>query len=115
MLDVQCVECGFEANDIFVMAVPSRIVHFGRCGGAMEQVLRARTASHQWADRDAVLVFKNPDGTYRYPGRNDVATPTGCERVLIKDMAALRRLEREGGVVSHIANYDSNGRSFDGL
>lgn len=60
----------------------------------------------QWSDKDAVVVFLKPDGTYSYPARNDKATPSGCERVEIKSLRELERFERKANVRSEVAWYD---------
>ena len=68
-LDLQC-ECGAEVNDLFVMKVPEHVIHL-ECGKEMQSVYRARKrATAQWSDRDAVVIFQKPDGTYAYPGQN---------------------------------------------
>lgn len=111
-LDLEC-PCGAQVDDLFVMKVPSRIVHL-ECGGEMEQVYRLRPRNAQWGDRAAVVVFKDAQGKIHYPGRNDVATPKGCERVELRSMTDVRRFEREHNVISHIGHFDSgSGRSID--
>lgn len=106
MLDLTCTSCGAEVDDLFVMRQPSRIVHL-ECGGEMEQVYRLRPRSAQWGDKDAITVFRKPDGSFSYPACNDKPTPPGMERITIKSHAELRRFEREAGVVAHVSGYDS--------
>lgn len=114
MLDADCSACDFQVRDLFLMRMPDRLIHFG-CGGTLEPVYAARPQDRtQWDDKTMVLVFKNPDGSIRYPGRNDVKTPEGCERVEIRSLHALDKFCRDNHVVNHAAHYDSNGRSFDG-
>ena len=112
LLDLECSGCGAEVDDFFVMRPPCRLIHL-ECGGELEPVYRLRPRAAQWSDRDSITVFRKPDGTFSYPMRNDVKTPPNCERVSIRSLPELRAFERQAGVTSHIANYDSTGRSID--
>lgn len=105
MLDLTCKRCGAEVNDLFVRHVPSRMVHMF-CGGLLEQVYRLPRRDAQWGDKDAVVVFKDANGKYRYPGRNDVATPVGCERVVMRSLREVEQFERVANVRSEIAWFD---------
>lgn len=113
MLDLACRKCGAEVTDFFVRAVPSRIIHIF-CGGRMEQVYRPASRNAQWDDKRAVVVFRKPDGTLSYPGRNDKPTPSGCERIELRSMSAVRSFERANNVIAHIAHFDEGtGRAID--
>jgi hypothetical protein len=113
MLDLRCTNCGAEVIDLFVMRVPSRIVHL-ECDGEMEQVYKLRPQSAQWGDRDAVVVFRDAQGHIRYPGRNDAVPPRGYEKVVMRSMHEVRQFEKAHGVVSHIAHFDNgSGRAID--
>lgn len=113
MLDLVCSSCGAEVIDKLYMTVPA-LITCEACGGTMEQVLRPRPRAAQWSDRDSIVVFRKPDGTFSYPAVNTKPTPQGCTRVVIKSHAELRAFERQAGVVAHISNYDrGSGRSLD--
>lgn len=105
-LDLTCSMCGVEVNDLFVMRVPSRIIHM-EDGGVMEQVYRLRTrANAQWSDKDAVVVYRKPDGSFSYPGRNDRPTPSGCERIVMRSLREVEAFEKRANVRSEMAWYD---------
>lgn len=113
LLDLTCTVCGIEVDDLFVTNVPPRIVHL-ECDGEMEQVYRLRPRNAQWGDRAAVVVFRKPDGSISYPGRNDAPTPPGAERVVMRSLREVERFSRDHGVVAHIAGYDQgSGRAID--
>lgn len=106
MLDLQCSKCGAEVTDFFVRsAVPSHIFHWD-CGGEMEQVLRPRPRDAQWSDRDAVVVYRKPNGEYSYPGRNDRPTPPGCTRVVMRSLREVEAFEKRAGVVNEAMHFD---------
>jgi len=111
MLDLECSKCGEIFRDLFVMRVPPRIVHFGSdenpCMGEMEQVFLPRARHAQWSDRDAVVVFRKPDGSISYPGRNDVRTPPGCERVMMRSLQEVNRFERDNKVCCEAMHFNS--------
>ena len=50
---------------------------------------------------DPVVVFQDANGNHRVPGRSDVPTPAGYQRVELKTLAEVRRFEREVGVKSY--------------
>jgi hypothetical protein len=104
-LDLTCTGCGVEVNDLFVMKVPSHIVHF-ECGEPMEQVYRLRSRSAQWSDREAVVVFRKPDGTISYPATNTKATPLGCERIVMKSMSEVDSFCRTHNVMNVMRDFD---------
>jgi len=78
------------------------------CGLEMEQHWWKRQAKSltQWAERDSVLIFRKPDGTYSYPAVNTKPTPEGHERILLRSLREVERHEREAGVRSEIAYFD---------
>lgn len=45
--------------------------------------------------RDAVLVFRNADGTFAFPGRNDAKTPPGAERMELRKLSEVRAVMRD--------------------
>jgi hypothetical protein len=79
-----------------------------RCGIELEQHWwkRRTQANTQWAEADAVVVFKKPDGTFSYPAVNTKPTPEGCERIVMRSLREVERHEREAGVLSEIAHFD---------
>jgi hypothetical protein len=61
-----------------------------------ERVFLPRPERPENANRfNPVVVFRKPNGEYRFPGRADERTPRGCVRVELKDIQAVRRFERE--------------------
>lgn len=113
MLDLECRNCGAEVDDLFFLKVPNHIIHL-ECGGEMDLVYRLRSRSAQWSDRDAVVVFQDKEGHYRFPGRNDVETPKGYQRVELKSLREVEKFEKSANVRSEIAWYDrGSGNSFD--
>lgn len=111
LLDLECQKCGEVVRDVFVRQVPDRILHFGddgSCMGKMEQVLLPNaTRQAGWSDKDAVVVFRKPDGSISYPGRNDAATPKGCERVVMKSLRDVERFEKQHGVRCEAMHFNS--------
>lgn len=43
---------------------------------------------------DPVVVFRDPDGEYRFPGQSSDPTPRGCERVELRTIAEVRSFEK---------------------
>ena len=78
------------------------------CGIAVEQHWWKRRAqqSTQWAEADAVVVFKKPDGTFSYPAMNTKPTPPGCERIVMRSLREVEAHERSANVRSEIAWFD---------
>ena len=112
-LDLEC-PCGAEVTDLFVMRVPEQVIHM-ECGRTMEPVYRTRKRVNvQWSDRDAVVIFQKPDGTYAYPGQNTVPTPNGCERITLRSLREVEAHEKKANVRSEMAWYDKgSGRGHD--
>jgi hypothetical protein len=113
MLDFDCSNCGHQIRDKFFMEVPDDFPCPG-CGKRMDRawaVLGSRPT--QWAERDAVVVFRKPDGTYSFPARNDKPTPAGCERIVARSDRELGQIEKMTGTLNHSRWYDNNGRGFD--
>jgi len=109
-LDLECA-CGAEVTDLFVMKVPSRIVHL-ECGREMEQVYRARLSTPV-LEKNLAVVFRDKQGRIRYPGRNDAPTPRGYERLTIPPRE-MDKFCRENNVLHEDSNYNRGGRGFDG-
>lgn len=103
-VDLEC-PCGAEVTDLFVMKVPRSFVHL-ECGGTMEQVYRLRPRVAQWSDKDAVVVFRKPDGSIAYPARNDKPTPPGCTRIVMKSMSEVDSFCREHKVMNVARDFD---------
>jgi hypothetical protein len=74
----------------------------------------SRRERTQIDERDAVVVFRKPDGTYSYPAVNTKPTPSGCERIVMRSRREVERHEREAGVRNEHLWFDRNGRGFDG-
>lgn len=121
-LDLECSVCGEKVIDLFVMQVPSEVIHIERedgtpCYGSMEHLFLPQSRSYaQWSDKDAVVVYKKPDGSYSYPGRNDLPTPQGCERVVMRSLREVQQFEKTSGTRSEMAWFDKgSGRGFDDI
>lgn len=113
MLDYDCRSCGHSIRDKFFMEVPD-VYPCPQCGAAMDRawyVLRGQRA--QWSDADSVVVFRDKDGGLRYPGRNDVPTPAGYERVVMRSLREVDKFERQHHVVNEAMHFDRNGRGMD--
>lgn len=117
MVDLQCPGCESERLDQ-MLAEDDLGPPCPTCGMAMEQIWwRMRKRPAQWAD--PAVVFVNPSATdpalrTRYPGRNDLPTPKGYERVEIRSDAEMGRFEREHQVLSEARWFDSgSGRGHD--
>lgn len=119
LLDLECEKCGKVLRDVFLRKVPRKLIHnktdkTSRCQGVMEQVFLPSNRGGQWSDKDAVVVFKKADGSISYPARNDLKTPKGCERVVMRSLREVEKFEKEAGVRSEMAWFDKgSGRSFD--
>ena len=112
MVDLRCTKCGTEVENVFMDEDARR--YSGCCNTLMEQIWWKRPRGPaQWSDKDAVLVFKGPDGQIRYPGRHDAHMPDGYEKVYLRSLADVNRFEHDHNVVNHVMHYDSNGRAID--
>ena len=116
MVDASCTVCDYQIRDQFLQEVPDVLYH--DAGGGvmhpMEYLYLPRTRMAEWSDRDAIVVFKKPDGTYDYPARNDKPTPPGCERVVIKNLREAERFEKLTGTRNEAIWYDrGSGRSIE--
>ena len=90
------------------------------CGAAMEQHWWKRTTRQrtEWDEKDAVVVFKKPDGTFSYPAVNTKPTPDGCERIVMRSLREVEAHERTANVRSEIAWFDrgtANGHDTQAL
>lgn len=116
LLDWDCSNesCGHKVRDEFVMEVPDT----RQCEHCRFPMVRAyyvsRTSRNaEWSDRDAVVVFKDASGKISYPARNDKPTPAGCERVVMRSLAAVTNFERQHKVTNEAMHFDRNGRGVD--
>ena len=72
------------------------------------------THNAEWSDRDAVVIFRKPDGTYSFPARNDKPTPPGWERLTAKSDRQVARLEQMTNTLHQDRWYEKgSGRGFD--
>jgi hypothetical protein len=66
------------------------------CCSLAERVFLPRPERPENANRfNPVVVFRKPNGEYRFPGRADERTPRGCVRVELKDIQAVRKFEKQ--------------------
>lgn len=108
---MECRKCGAVVRDKFFRDVPPVIRHCqadesSKCRGRMDQVFLPRAARNPWSDKDAVVVFKKADGSISYPPRNDLPTPAGCERVVMRSLSEVNRFERDNHVCCEVAHFD---------
>jgi hypothetical protein len=100
-----CPRCDRERD---VICREDDIVPCPTCHAAMEQRWWQRITrdNTQWSEKDAVVVFRKPDGTFSYPAVNTKPTPEGCERIVMRSLREVEAHERSAGVRSEIAWYD---------
>jgi hypothetical protein len=66
------------------------------CGSRAARVFLSWRSHPENAQRfNPIVVFKNPDSTYRFPGRSNEPTPSACQRVELRTLSQVRRFERE--------------------
>ena len=53
------------------------------------------------SSRETIVVYKDSDGHYRIPGRNDQKTPAGYERVELRTLNEIRKVQSEIGSSEH--------------
>lgn len=109
MADLDCQVCEYKIRDLYLADPPEVFVHKADDGTVhtMEYVYVPRIRNAEWSDRDSVVVFKDAKGQLRYPGRNDLPTPQGCARIVMKSLREVERFERQYGVRNEAAWYDS--------
>lgn len=95
----QCLnaDCGFIFNDLRPMAQSHVLPSCPKCGTATEREYEPITT---WTTAPAVVVFKAPDGSFRYPGSTEGQSVAkyerlGYTRVELRGAAEVRRFERE--------------------
>jgi hypothetical protein len=113
MVNCHCLLCLTTTELICEADAP---IQCKTCGSLMEQrwwersTPRSRT---QWDEKDAVVVFRKPDGSYSYPAVNTKPTPPGCERLVMRSLREVEKFERSAGVRNEAMWFDRNGRGFD--
>lgn len=55
---------------------------------------------------DPVVVFKNKDGSYAFPGHTSDPIPPGCQRVELKTLAEVRKFERQINQLERQRHHD---------
>lgn len=110
-MDLECRKCGAVLRDVFLRKVPKRLIHCktakSRCTGVMEQVFLPRPRNAGWSDKDAVVVFRKPDGSISYPSQNNCQTPKGCERITMRSLREVESFEKQNGVRCEAMHYNS--------
>jgi hypothetical protein len=97
-IDVKCLANADHLHEVMrPLAMYPQTPPCPTCGGATEQILLPRAVS--WA-ADPVVVFRAPDGTFRFPG--DINGPgaqryasQGYERIEMRSAADVRRFEAQ--------------------
>ncbi len=88
---------------------PIRCRHKGCRAQARYAVISARESLN--AARFApIVVFRAPDGSYRFPARSSVRTPAGMERVEMTNVQQVRRFENEMNARETARYNESQGR-----
>jgi hypothetical protein len=90
-------ECGFIFNDLRPMAQSHVLPPCPKCGATTEREYSPITT---YSTAPAVVVFKAPDGTFRYPGQTEGKSVEqyvrlGYERMELRGFADVRRFERD--------------------
>ena len=109
LVDLVCKVCGKEEHDKFFMIIPDAF-QCGEGGGKCDEVWwgARKNRDAQWGDHDAVVVFRDGvTGKIRYPGRNDVPTPAGYERVVMRSLREVESFEKQAKVTCEAMHYDS--------
>lgn len=91
-------ECGFCFNDTRPMSESDKLPACPKCGTATKTEYSPITRYD--GNTPPVIVFKAPDGTYRYPGQAEGKSveqyaKLGYERVELRGFAEVRRFERD--------------------
>jgi len=110
LVDLVCKSCGHEERDRYVETQPDclRVDFCNECKGICEEIWWPRPRKNaQWSDRDAVVVFRDAGGKLRYPGRNDVPTPKGYERLVMRSLREVEAFEKQAKVTCEAMHYDS--------
>lgn len=119
--DLEC-ECGLQIPNYYASPWPSTIKHLdcetghvGECQ-ILWKASHIRTASVHKSER-AVVWYNPQTGEHRTPGRNDVPMPEryraqGYERRELTSLSELHAYEKEAGVMSEKAWYDSGSGNF---
>lgn len=90
-------DCRFIFNDLRPMAQSHVLPPCPKCGSETEREYSPITS---FSSAPAVVVFKAPDGSYRYPGQTEGHSVEqyarlGYERVELRGFADVRRFEKE--------------------
>jgi hypothetical protein len=114
MVDAHCINCEYEYHDKFFMDVPDVLV-CPQCGAAMDRIWSVLgTRPTQWAESEAIVIFRKPDGTFSFPARNDKPTPPGCERIVGRSDREVAKIEQMTKTLNHNRWFDNgSGRGFD--
>ena len=108
-----CPVCDRERD---VICREDDVVNCVTCNSPMGQRWweRQTRQSTQWDEKDAVVVFRKPDGSYSYPAVNTKPTPDGCERIVMRSLREVETHERVANVRSEIVHFDrGSGNGFD--
>lgn len=111
---VHCPGCDVDREAI---CDEDETLYCQHCGTLCEQHWWKRSVKRDtvWHKDEWAVVFRKADGTFRYPGRNDLPTPEGCERVTIRTDAEMAKHEQEAGVRSERRWFDrGSGNGHDG-
>ena len=96
IIDVRCLTCGHIAEQYRAVALFPATHPCEQCGEATEQIHQPKAT--RWTP-DPVIVFKAPDGSFRFPGDNDGLSvkhyeQQGFQRVEIRGAVEMRTFER---------------------
>lgn len=112
LVDIYCGVCDLLYESI---CEEDAAVNCRQCGGPAEQRWwpSRRRERTQVDEKDAVVVFRKPDGTFSYPAVNTKPTPEGCERLVLRSAAEVEKFERLAGVRNE-SLWFNNGNGCDG-
>lgn len=113
--DLYCPTCSESMPDTMLESkwLDGTLVHFP-CGTALQIVSGTRHHASIHAS-ELCVVFRNAAGEIHYPGRNDVAPPTGYERVELRSFKEVEQFSRDHGCRNEIEGFDQRGtgRGFE--
>lgn len=114
LVNCYCSKCDITHE---IICDEDAIVKCAQCHGPLEQRWweKARVQDRtQWDEKDAVVVFRKPDGTFSFPARNDKPTPEGCERIVARSDKEVAAIERMTGTLNAARWHDNtDANSFD--
>lgn len=112
MVDFICAKCGASFEHFFHRSeMPDEIpCEVEGCEGRAPRTLVLKRRRSNAQPFSPVLLFRKPDGSYSFPGVNDAPTPEGCQRVELRTVDEVRKLEREVNRIEYARHEEAHGR-----